>query len=63
MALALNIKLGGPTSYFGKIKNKPYFGDGKEEITKEDVVKALSLKVRLDIFLILILLCFTISSY
>lgn len=63
MALALNIKLGGPTSYFGKIKNKPYFGEGKEEITKKDVVKALSLKVRLDIFLILILLCFTISSY
>lgn len=30
MALAINIKLGGPTSYFGRVKQKPYFGDGKK---------------------------------
>ena len=24
MALSINVKLGGPTSYFGKIKNKPF---------------------------------------
>ena len=49
-ALALNVKLGGPTSYFGKIKNKPFFGDGKENIENSDVLKALEFKTRLDIF-------------
>ncbi len=55
LALAINVKLGGPTSYFGKLKNKPYFGDGKEIIEKEDVLKALSLRNRLDIFIIIVL--------
>jgi adenosylcobinamide-phosphate synthase len=63
MALAINIKLGGPTSYFGKIKQKPYFGDGKENIEKKDVKKALAIKPRLDIFILLVLLLFTIFSY
>ena len=63
MALALNIKLGGPTSYFGKIKEKPYFGDGKEEIKKEDVQKALSIKPKLDIFVIVVLSILSISFY
>lgn len=52
MALALGVKLGGPTSYFNKIKEKAYFGDGNDKITKEDVVKALNLKPKLDIFII-----------
>ena len=43
MALALGVKLGGDTSYFGKIKKKAHFGNGKEEITKEDVLKALQI--------------------
>lgn len=43
MALALGIKLGGDTSYFGKIKQKPHFGEGKEEITQEDVKAALNI--------------------
>lgn len=63
MALALDIKLGGPSSYFGKIKQKPYFGDGKENIEKKDVKKALAIKPRLDIFILLVLLLFTIFSY
>lgn len=41
MALVLNIKLGGETSYFGKLKHKANFGKGREEITKEDVENAL----------------------
>lgn len=61
MALALNIKLGGPTSYFGKIKNKPFFGQGRETIEKEDVKKALSIKPKLDISIILVLLLLTVS--
>ncbi|QKF82162.1 adenosylcobinamide-phosphate synthase CbiB [Halarcobacter ebronensis] len=63
IALALDLKLGGPTSYFGKIKDKPYFGEGKEEITKEDVKKALNIKIRIDIFILFFLSLFTIFSY
>lgn len=55
LALAINVKLGGSTSYFGKLKDKPYFGDGKEIIEKDDVLKALSLRNRLDIFIIIVL--------
>ncbi len=62
MALAINIKLGGPTSYFGKIKKKPYFGNGKENIEKEDVLNALKIKTRLDSFLILILIIFILLN-
>ena len=55
IALALGIKLGGDTSYFGKVKSKPYFGEGRENITKEDIQNALALQLRLDIFIILFL--------
>jgi len=43
MALALDIQLGGNTSYFGKIKEKATFGDGRKKITTKDIKKALSL--------------------
>lgn len=56
MALSLNISLGGDTSYFGRIKHKPYFGDGKKKITKEDLSKALNLQIRLDLFIIVFLI-------
>lgn len=56
IALCLNLKLGGPTSYFGKIKDKPFFGVGKENIENSDVLKTLLLKYRLDIFIISILI-------
>ena len=52
MALSLNIKLGGPTSYFGTIKDKAYFSQGNSKIIKQNVIEALSLKLKLD-FLIL----------
>lgn len=65
MSLAINIKLGGPTSYFGKVKQKPYFGlkDDKENIEKEDVSKALSIKPRLDILIVLALSFFVIIRF
>ena len=62
MALSLNIKLGGPTSYFGKIKQKPFFAEGKKQISKDDVIRALSIKPKLDIFILFSLLILTISS-
>jgi len=43
MGIALGVKLGGDTYYFGKLKKKPFFGDGREEITQEDVRKALDI--------------------
>ncbi|NQY24934.1 MAG: cobalamin biosynthesis protein CobD [Campylobacteraceae bacterium] len=55
MALSINVSLGGPTSYFGKIKEKAYFGDGKKDITTQDVLKALSIKYKLDFCIILFL--------
>jgi len=55
MALSLGVKLGGDTSYFGKIKSKPYFGEGKEEISTQDIVHSLTLQPRLNIFIIVLL--------
>ena len=43
MGIALGVKLGGDTYYVGKLKKKPFFGDGREEITQEDVRKALDI--------------------
>ena len=43
MALALDLKLGGDTSYFGKIKKKAFFGRGREEIRAQDVQDAINL--------------------
>jgi adenosylcobinamide-phosphate synthase len=55
MALSIGVKLGGDTAYFGKMISKPYFGEGKKEISTSDIDKSLSLQVRLDILLIIIL--------
>jgi len=57
MALSLGVSLGGATSYFGKIKEKPYFGEGQKDINKDDVLRALEFRNRVDVFII-ILLCF-----
>ena len=43
MALHIGKKLGGDTSYFGKIKKKSYFGKGETNIEKEDLLNALKL--------------------
>jgi adenosylcobinamide-phosphate synthase len=45
MALVLGVKLGGDTYYFGKLKHKPHFGEGRENITKEDVINGLQILV------------------
>ena len=43
MALALDLKLGGDTSYFGEIKHKANFGKGRELIEARDITKALAI--------------------
>lgn len=55
MALALDIRLGGDTRYFGVLKKKAYFGSGREAITREDVRKALANRKRIDRFVLLLL--------
>ena len=50
-----DISLGGDTSYFGKVKSKPYFGDGDKNITTTNIKKALSFQLRFDIFLVLVI--------
>ena len=52
MALALIVTLGGDTYYFGECKKKPYFGRGKMTITKEDVQKALSIRGKVDLLIL-----------
>jgi len=56
MASVLNLKLGGATSYFGKIKDKPYFGDGKEEIFRQDVLHALTFRNRFDVMIVVLVI-------
>ena len=60
MALSLDLKLGGDTSYFGKIKSKSYFGDGKQEIGVDDINKALSFRNKFDLLIILSFVLFII---
>jgi len=55
MGFSIGVKLGGDTSYFGKIKHKPYFSEGKRDISKEDILNSLKLRTRFDIFIVLIL--------
>jgi adenosylcobinamide-phosphate synthase len=55
MALAIGVKLGGNSSYFGKIKFKPYFGVGREVVVIDDISKALSFQLSFDIFIIIFL--------
>ncbi len=44
-ALVLGVRLGGDTKYFGLMKTKPYFGDGRKNITKGDVENVLRILV------------------
>jgi len=55
MALAIGVQLGGDTVYFGKLKHKAPFGDGRVKIESEDILKAVTFQWRLDIVLLLIL--------
>lgn len=56
MAGALGVRLGGDTSYHGKIKKKPYFGDGRGVIGDGDVIMALRVGRVVDLVVILILI-------
>jgi len=51
MAGALDISLGGPTRYHGKLKDKAHFGNGRKIIEKKDVLQALAFKKWIDILI------------
>ena len=42
LGFCIDVKLGGDTSYFGKIKHKPSFSEGKEEISKDVTVELMT---------------------
>ncbi len=63
MALCIGVKLGGDTSYFGKIKKKANFGEGRVTIKTEDILKALSFQWRLDVLVIMMLVVVGMVSY
>ncbi len=52
MASVVGVKLGGPTSYFGKLKEKPYFSDGRVDIFRNDVLHALTFRNRFDAMIV-----------
>jgi len=62
MALALDVKLGGPTSYFGKIKQKAYFGEKEKILKKDDILKAVKFNHYLDIFFLILLIIYILTS-
>jgi len=51
-----NISLGGNTVYDGKLKEKAYFGNGCKDIKIQHIKKALSFRLKLDIFVIVTLI-------
>ena len=61
MAYVLGVKLGGPTSYFGTIKKKAFFGEGREKIETDDLRKMLSLRKKIDLFILAFLLLLAIA--
>ncbi len=64
MALACGIKLGGDTYYFGKLKEKATFGEGKKEIDSYDLNKALNFGKKVDkIILTTLILLYIITNY
>jgi len=62
MAMALEIKLGGDTVYFGKLKRKAGFGAGREKITVEDVKRALALRRTVDLAVLVVLMLIILTS-
>jgi len=58
MALAIGVKLGGNTVYFGKLKKKAFFGEGREEIKIEDIERALKFQYFFDGLILVFMVIF-----
>ena len=59
VAGALNLRLGGPNYYFGKLVDKPYIGDYIEDIEVEDVYKTNNIIYTVTVLTYVIVLLFT----
>ncbi|MDY0402926.1 adenosylcobinamide-phosphate synthase CbiB [Sulfurovum sp.] len=60
MAQALDVRLGGDTSYFGTLKKKPFFGSGSETVTPRHLQEALAFRNRIDLSVMTLLLLTTL---
>lgn len=61
---ALGLRLGGPSTYFGKVVEKPYMGDGGKEAVPEDIKRANNLVLAGSlIFLIFLIFLLTMTSF
>jgi len=63
MALYLGVSLGGDMSYFGKLQKKPYFGNGRKFLQKEDLENALVLRTKIDKFILIMLFFMGVVFY
>ncbi len=61
MALLYEISLGGPTPYHGVMVDKPFFGNGVKNISKEKVEEVLKIAYRIDTLVIILLLSALLS--
>ncbi len=62
MALVLGIKLGGDTSYFGVVKEKAFFGQGRENIEAKDLQNMLRFAKKIDSAIMGLLALFAIIA-
>ena len=62
MALVLGIKLGGDTSYFGVVKEKAFFGEGRENIEAKDLQNMLRFAKKINSVIIGLLALFAIIA-
>jgi adenosylcobinamide-phosphate synthase len=53
----LDVTLGGAVSYFGELKEKPYIGDGKRELTPELINEAVNLYKTSALIALMVLAC------
>jgi len=56
MAAALGVRFGGPRSYDGEMVDLPYMGDGRDNITRDDIKRGLRVLSRAMWMLFLMLL-------
>lgn len=57
---ALGIRLAGPASYFGKMRDKPYIGDNTRPIRADDIVGANRLMCAVSVLTLVIALLFRV---
>ena len=62
MALAIGVRLGGPTRYFGELKDKVFFGEGRVLITNDDIEKSLKVGLIIDFLVVLLLFLGTLYA-